>query len=58
MPPPAEVADQLNRLFPFDLATEQFTTMVYGILHAVTGEFRYVSAGIPAWPTCPPAPTR
>ena len=45
--PPAEVADRLNRLFPFDPATGQFTTMIYGILDAVTGEFRYVSAGNP-----------
>ncbi len=45
--PPAEVADHLNRLFPFDPATGQFTTMIYGILDAVTGEFRYVSAGHP-----------
>lgn len=45
--PPAEVAARLNRLFPFDSATEQFATMVYGILNAATGEFRYVSAGHP-----------
>jgi phosphoserine phosphatase RsbU/P len=45
--PPAEVAAQLNRLFPFDAATEQLTTMIYGILDAATGEFRYVSAGHP-----------
>jgi phosphoserine phosphatase RsbU/P len=45
--PPAEVAARLNRLFPFDTATEQFATMVYGILNAATGEFRYVSAGHP-----------
>ena len=45
--PPAEVAARLNRLFPFDSATEQFATMVYGILDAATGEFRYVSAGHP-----------
>jgi sigma-B regulation protein RsbU (phosphoserine phosphatase) len=45
--PPAEVAARLNRLFPFDPATEQFATMVYGILDAATGEFRYVSAGHP-----------
>ena len=45
--PPAEVAARLNRLFPFDLATEQFATMVYGMLDAQTGEFRYVSAGHP-----------
>jgi sigma-B regulation protein RsbU (phosphoserine phosphatase) len=45
--PPAEVAARLNRLFSFDPATEQFATMVYGVLNAVTGEFRYVSAGHP-----------
>ena len=45
--PPAEVADRLNRLFPFDSTTEQFATMVYGILNVATGEFRYVSAGHP-----------
>jgi len=45
--PPAEVAARLNRLFPFDEATEQLTTMVYGILDATTGLFRYVSAGHP-----------
>ena len=44
---PAEVATRLNRLFPFDFATEQFATMVYGILDTPTGEFRYVSAGHP-----------
>jgi sigma-B regulation protein RsbU (phosphoserine phosphatase) len=46
--PPAEVAARLNRLFPFDTATEQFATMVYGILDAATGEFRYVCAGHPS----------
>ncbi len=45
--PPAEVAARLNRLFPFDSATGQFATMVYGILNVATGEFRYVSAGHP-----------
>ena len=45
--PPAEVAARLNRLFPFDAATEQFATLLYGILDAGTGEFRYVSAGNP-----------
>ena len=44
---PAEVAAHLNRHFPFDGATEQLTTMIYGILDAATGEFRYVSAGHP-----------
>ena len=45
--PPAEVASRLNRLFPFDLATEQFATMIYGILNSATREFRFVSAGHP-----------
>lgn len=45
--PPDEVAAHLNRLFSFDPATEQFATMVYGVLNAGTGEFRYVSAGHP-----------
>jgi phosphoserine phosphatase RsbU/P len=45
--PPANVADRLNQLFPFDTATEQFATMVYGVLDTATGEFRYVSAGHP-----------
>ena len=45
--PPAEVAARLNQLFPLDPATEQLTTMVYGILNAATGIFRYVSAGHP-----------
>jgi phosphoserine phosphatase RsbU/P len=45
--PPAEVAARLNQLFPFDSSTEQFATLVYGILTVATGEFRYVSAGHP-----------
>jgi sigma-B regulation protein RsbU (phosphoserine phosphatase) len=45
--PPAEVADRLNRLFPYDTATEQFATLMYGVLDVSTGDFRYVSAGHP-----------
>jgi phosphoserine phosphatase RsbU/P len=45
--PPAEVADCLNRLFPFDMATEQFATLMYGVLDVATGDFRHVSAGHP-----------
>jgi len=45
--PPAEVADRLNRLFPYDPATEQFATLLYGVLDVATGEFRHVSAGHP-----------
>jgi sigma-B regulation protein RsbU (phosphoserine phosphatase) len=44
---PAEVAGRLSRMFPFDEATEQYVTMLYGILDMATGEFRYVSAGHP-----------
>ena len=46
-PAPAEVAGRLNRMFPFDEATEQYFTMVYGVLDVASGEFRYVSAGHP-----------
>jgi sigma-B regulation protein RsbU (phosphoserine phosphatase) len=45
--PPDEVAAHLNRLFPFDPAIEQLTTMIYGILNPATGDFHYVSAGHP-----------
>ena len=45
--PPAEVADRLNRLFPYDTATEQFATLMYGVLDISAGDFRYVSAGHP-----------
>src|SRR5580692_6870031 len=45
--PPAEVADCLNRLFPFDMATEQFATLMYGVLDVANGDFRHVSAGHP-----------
>ena len=45
--PPAEVANHLNRFFPFDSATTQFATLVYGVLNTATGQFRYVSAGHP-----------
>jgi sigma-B regulation protein RsbU (phosphoserine phosphatase) len=45
--PPAEVAERLNRLFPYDMATEQFATLLYGVLDVSTGDFRHVSAGHP-----------
>ncbi len=45
--PPAEVADRLNRLFPYDMATEQFATLMYGVLDVSTGDFPHVSAGHP-----------
>jgi sigma-B regulation protein RsbU (phosphoserine phosphatase) len=46
--PPAEVAAQLNRAFPWDPTTRQFFTLVYGVLNLRTLEWRYVSAGHPA----------
>lgn len=45
--PPAKVAAHLNRLFPFDLATQQFSTLIYGLLDAAQARFRYTSAGHP-----------
>ncbi len=45
---PAEVAAQLNRAFPWDQASEQFFTLVYGVLNLRTWEWRHVSAGHPA----------
>jgi sigma-B regulation protein RsbU (phosphoserine phosphatase) len=45
--PPAEVADRLNRLFPYDPATEQFATLLYGVLDVSIGDFLHVSAGHP-----------
>jgi phosphoserine phosphatase RsbU/P len=45
--PPAEVAAKLNRMFPFEVSTEQYFTFVYGVLDASTGDFRYTLAGHP-----------
>ena len=45
---PGEVANRLNRLFPFEVSTEQYSTLVYGLLDGVSGEFRYTLAGHPA----------
>ena len=45
--PPAEVASRLNELFPFGTATEQYATLLYGILDVKSGDFLYVSAGHP-----------
>ena len=44
---PAEVAVQLDRRFPWDAVTEQFFTLLYGVLNLRTREWRYVSAGHP-----------
>jgi sigma-B regulation protein RsbU (phosphoserine phosphatase) len=45
--PPGVVADRLANKFPWDEATEQFFTIVYGILNVRTRQLRYVSAGHP-----------
>jgi phosphoserine phosphatase RsbU/P len=44
---PADVASRLNRMFPFEIATEQYFTLVYGVLDVSTGDFRYTLAGHP-----------
>jgi phosphoserine phosphatase RsbU/P len=44
---PADVAAKLNRMFPFEVSTEQYFTFVYGVLDSSTREFRYTLAGHP-----------
>jgi len=43
---PAGLAERLNRQFPMD-RTRQYFTLVYGLIEAATGRFRYVTAGHP-----------
>jgi sigma-B regulation protein RsbU (phosphoserine phosphatase) len=45
--PPPEVADELNRRFPYDSTTEQYFTFLYGVLDVAEGRFDYVAAGHP-----------
>jgi sigma-B regulation protein RsbU (phosphoserine phosphatase) len=52
--PPAEVATELARSFPFDPRTGRYVTLLYGILRRSTREFRFVSAGHPAPILVPP----
>ncbi len=47
LPSPIEVVAQLNREFPWDDQTQQYFTLVYGILDLETGDLCYVSAGHP-----------
>jgi sigma-B regulation protein RsbU (phosphoserine phosphatase) len=47
LPAPAEVAAHLNREFPWDEQTQQFFTLLYGVLDLGTGTFCFVSAGHP-----------
>ena len=44
---PSEVANRLNRLFPFELNTEQYSTLAYGVFDARSREFCYTLAGHP-----------
>jgi sigma-B regulation protein RsbU (phosphoserine phosphatase) len=44
---PARVAQRLAQRFPFDTASLQFFTLVYGVLDLQTHELTYVSAGHP-----------
>ena len=45
--PPAEVAARLNTIFAGRPDSEQFFTLLYGILNLDTSEFRYVCGGHP-----------
>lgn len=45
--PPAELAERLHRLMSLDTQTNQYFTILYGILSLETREFSYVSAGHP-----------
>ena len=47
MTSPAEVAQRLNRQFPWDFDTGQFFTLVYGVLNVKTLLFRFITAGHP-----------
>ena len=44
---PAAAAEQLNARFVAQSLTEQYFTLIYGILNQRTGEFRYTVAGHP-----------
>ncbi|MEJ7638057.1 MAG: response regulator [Singulisphaera sp.] len=55
---PAEVAERLDRLFPYDPATEQYATLLYGILDAATGSSATSPPVTPRRPTSPPAGCR
>jgi len=46
--PPSEVAAELNRRFAWQESTDQYFTLLYGILGIETGELRFVCAGHPS----------
>jgi sigma-B regulation protein RsbU (phosphoserine phosphatase) len=54
---PAEIADELTRRFPFDPATGQYFTLLYGLFEVATGRFECVSAGHPGLAHVPTAGT-
>lgn len=45
--PPSEVAGKLNQLFSWNDSTQQYFTMVYGVLNTHTRQLDYVAAGHP-----------
>jgi sigma-B regulation protein RsbU (phosphoserine phosphatase) len=45
--PPYKVAEKLNQLFSWNDNTQQYFTMVYGVLNTKTGQLDYVAAGHP-----------
>ncbi|MDP7035574.1 MAG: SpoIIE family protein phosphatase [Planctomycetota bacterium] len=44
---PGSVARALNQRFPWNETTEQFFTILFGILDLPSGDFRFISAGHP-----------
>ncbi len=44
---PAEVAGQLNRMFPMSMKEGHFATLIYGVLEPELGLFKYTNAGHP-----------
>ena len=44
---PDQVAEKLNALFPMDLETHQYLTILYGIFNVRTHQFKYTSTGHP-----------
>ncbi|MCB1877966.1 MAG: SpoIIE family protein phosphatase [Chromatiales bacterium] len=45
--PPSQVAADLNQLYPMDMETRLYFTLLYGIVDLVNRSFRFVSAGNP-----------
>jgi sigma-B regulation protein RsbU (phosphoserine phosphatase) len=44
---PVEAAAQLNREFPWDMRTQQFFSLMLGVLDRHAGEFRFIAAAQP-----------